>query len=247
MRTVLYECEYILNAHLKTNESLLQVFPDQRPHKSELESWLTSSCHLQSLRPPPPQSDFLFISSSCFPIQLLTCVSMYSTKVLEREKEKGWNKWAKVPLLECEEVKEEGAGRIQISAWSLVENQNKITCCRNISRLTQHPLAPLLSPYLSQSPPFSSSCTCTASEFSFPPSLVFSPRVLGGVDGPQQSHQFLTQRGWEQSGKTRSHVHILLIPQPEEKYPHGPRCLRQCVWRSKRERAGGGSERRRLT
>lgn len=35
-----------------------------------------------------PQSYFLFISISCFLIQLLTCVSTYSTKVWEQEKEK---------------------------------------------------------------------------------------------------------------------------------------------------------------
>lgn len=40
------------------------------------------------LSDPPPQSYFLFISISCFPIQLLTCVSMYSMKVWKREKEK---------------------------------------------------------------------------------------------------------------------------------------------------------------
>lgn len=143
MRTVFYEWEYIFNAHLKTNESLLQVFPDQRPHKSKLESWLTSSCHFQSLRPSPHHRVIFF--SSLFPVfptsssPVSACTARRCGS--EKKKKDGINERGCL-YLNAKKMTEEGAGRIQISAWSLVENQNKITCCRNISRLTQHHLLP---------------------------------------------------------------------------------------------------------
>lgn len=50
---------------------------------------------------------------------------MYSTKVWEQAEEKGGNTGAYVPLLECEEVKEAGAGRVQISLSFLLVSGGK--------------------------------------------------------------------------------------------------------------------------
>lgn len=141
MRTVFYMCKYILNAHLTTNEALLSLW-------KATQIWNGTLVHLfLSVRPALLRDSFF---SSLFPVFPFSSSPVSTCTALRcgAREIKGWNKWVYVPVLECEKVKEERAGRVYIFVWSLVESQNKITCCCNISPLTQHPLPLLLSLFI---------------------------------------------------------------------------------------------------
>lgn len=144
--------------------------------KSELESWLTSSCHLRSLRPfSPSQSYFLFISISCFPIQLLTCVSMYSTNVWEREKEKDKINERMCLYLNARKWKRGQGGFKSLSGlWWKTKIKLPAAAILAVWLSTHLFLFSLhTSPNHLLCPP--RPCSCTASEFSFPHHLCFLP------------------------------------------------------------------------
>ncbi len=157
-------------------------------------------------------------------------------------------------------------------------SQNEITSSCNITNLTQHQLIVLFSSFLLLSSrllvlSFTSSSAavlCMSKEFNlrshvyvlFSTPLVASPTLhllcflptcfvllMGHREVINSQHSVSESAHQRRAGLKHSQLRILLIPQPKEKYPHGPQlsmcvCVCVCVRERERERERGCVEER---
>lgn len=146
-----------------------------------------------------------------------------------------------------------------------MESQNEITSSCNITNLTQHQFIVLFSSFLLLSShllvlSFASSFAavlCIAKEFSVrsqvyllfstpravPPTLhrlCFLPTcfmlLMGHREVINSQHSVSESAHQRRAGLKHSQLRILLIPQPKEKYPHGPQFSHGCVFVCARKR-----------
>lgn len=145
------------------------------------------------------------------------------------------------------------------SLWSLVGSQNEITSSCNITNLTQHQLIVLFSSFLLLSCRLlllsfafsSATLLCMAKKFNirsqvyllFSTALVapltlhllcFLPTcfvlLMGHREVINSQHSVSESAHQRRGGLKHSQLRILLIPQPKEKYPHGPQLSHVCVY-----------------
>lgn len=130
--------------------------------------------------PFSPQSYFLFISISCFPI--LTCVSMYSTKVWEREKEKDGINERMYLGLNARRGRKRGQGGFRSLSGLWWKAKIKLPAAA-ISAIWLSTHLFFFPPHTSPSHLLFLPRHCTASEFSFPDHLCFLPMSSVAVMG----------------------------------------------------------------
>lgn len=206
--------------------------------KSEIDLWFTFSC--PSI--PPSQRYFLFISISCFPIQLLTCVNMYSTKVWEQEKEKDGINEHMCFYLNARRWGRRGQGGFTFLSGLWWKAKIKLPgAAISAVWLSTHLFIFSLSSYLSQSPSFFFSVqlhVCTPSAVSFSHDLCFLPMSSAALMGRSKAINSLHSMGKSRAGRRIRTFTFFWSLSQKKSIPTGRgSCVSACG--GEKERAGG--------